>query len=121
MTKNHTGYRFEAMPEVPAGLSDGARKHWDDLMPVIFELGTARPADIPALVLLVEMRADLDALQDTIRKEGITTQAGSGGKKAHPAMRSLEVARRQVLSLLDQFGLLAESFPHKRPKYSSYN
>ena len=121
MTKSHTGYRFEEIPEIPAGLSDGALKHWNNLMPVIFELGTARPADIHALVLLVEMRADLDALQDTIRKEGITTQAGSGGKKAHPAMRSLEATRRQVLSLLDRFGLLAESFPNKRPKYSSHN
>ena len=121
MTKNHTGYRFEEMPEIPAGLSDGALKHWDELLPIIFELATARPADIPALVMLCEMRADLDLLQDTIRKEGITTVAGSGGRKAHPAMRSLEVARRQVLSLLDQFGLLAESFPNKRPKYSSYN
>ena len=121
MTKNHTGFRFEEMPEIPAGLSDGALKHWNNLMPVIFELGTARPTDIPALVMLCEMRADLDLLQDTIRKEGITTVAGSGGRKAHPAMRSLEVARRQVLSLLDQFGLLAGSFPHKQPKYSNYN
>lgn len=121
MTVNHTGYRLEEMPEIPSGLSGGALKHWNDLMPVIFELGTARPADVPALVLLCEMRADLDALQDTIRKDGITTEAGSGGRKAHPALRSLEAARRQVLSLLDQFGLLAESYPSKRPKYSRHH
>ncbi len=108
------------MPEVPAELSDGARKHWDNIMPIIFELGTARPADIHALVLLCEMRVDLDALQGTIRQEGITTVAGSGGKKAHPALRSLEATRRQVENLLDRFGLMPGYTP-QAPKYSNYH
>ena len=111
MKKSRVGYRFEEMPSVPQGLSAGAIKYWNDLLPIIFELGTGRPADIPALVLLCEMSADVEALQDAIRREGFTTDAGSGGKKANPAMRPLEVARRQVLNLLDQFGLLAQRFP----------
>ena len=121
MKKSRVGYRFEEMPSVPQGLSAEAIKYWNDLLPIIFELGTGRPADIPALVLLCEMSADVEALQDAIRREGFTTDAGSGGKKANPAMRPLEVARRQVLNLLDQFDLLAQRFPGKAPKYSTYN
>jgi len=118
--KTNIGFAFEEIPEAPESLSAGARVHWDELIPVIYDLKTARPADIPALVILCEARADLDNLQNAIREEGITTEAGSGGKKTHPALRSLEVARRQVETMLDRFGLIPGSFPRKAPDYQSY-
>ncbi len=115
-----TGFRLEEIPPPPENLSAAAREHWLELIPVIFELRTARPADIPALVLLVEMRADLDALQSAIESDGITTEAGSGGKKAHPALRSLEATRRQVESMMDRFGLLPGSSMLQVSDYSTY-
>jgi hypothetical protein len=48
------GYAFLEMPEPPESLSTGARRHWDELIPTIFDLKTARPADIPILILLVK-------------------------------------------------------------------
>jgi len=118
--ESNAAYRLESIPEAPDGLSAGALKYWGELIPLVFELRTARNCDIPALILLVEARADLDALQSAIRSEGITTEAGSGGKKAHPALRSLEATRRQVETMLDRFGLIPGSFPRKAPSYQSY-
>jgi len=118
--ESKTRYRLEEIPPPPETLSPGAREHWLELLPLVFELGTARVCDIPALILMVEARADLDSLQSAIRSEGITTTAGSGGKKAHPALRSLEATRRQVETALDRFGLIPGGIPLKAPSYQSY-
>lgn len=118
--KSKTGFRLEEIPPPPEKLSTGAREHWLELLPIIFELGTARVCDIPALVLLCEARADLDALQSAIRSEGISTAAGSGGRKANPALRSLEVARRQVESQMGSFGLIPGSHAHRVTAYADY-
>jgi len=114
--ENHTDCRFEVMPPAPDSLSEGALKHWAALLPAIVELETGRPADIPVLVMLVEMMADVDALQDAIRQEGHTIEAGSGGRKAHPALRSLEATRRQAQDLLGKFGLM----PGCTPRAANY-
>ena len=108
MPKNplHVGNCLKTQPAAPATLSPGAHRYWGELVPLIVALQTARPADNAALVLLVELLADVDILQNTIRAEGVTTDAGSGGVKAHPGLRNLEASRRQVQTLLDRFGLM---------------
>ena len=113
------GYAFLEMPDPPESLSTAARVHWDELIPVIFDLKTARPADIPVLILLCESRADLDALQATLRKEGFTTESAAGSKKGHPATRTLENARREVLGLMDRFGL-TPGYTSKAPSYAGH-
>lgn len=113
------GYAFLEMPDPPESLSTGARAHWDELIPTIFDLKTARPADIPVLILLCEARADVDALQATLRKEGFTTESAAGSKKSHPAVRSLENARSEVLGLMDRFGL-TPGYTQQAPAYSGH-
>lgn len=118
--ESKTGFRLEEIPPPPETLSPAAAAHWLELLPIIFELRTARVCDIPALILMVEARADLDSLQSAIRSEGITTEAGSGGKKAHPALRSLEATRRQVESQMGSFGLMPGSHAHRVTTYAAY-
>jgi len=118
--KSKTGYRLEEIPPPPGSLSPGAREHWLELLPIIFELGTARVCDIPALILMFESRADLDSLQSAIRSEGITSKGGSGGQKANPALRSLEVARRHVENQMSTFGLIPGSHAHRVTAYADY-
>jgi len=113
------GYAFLEMPVAPESLSTAARAHWDELIPVIYDLKTARPADIPVLILLCESRADVDALQATLRKEGFTTESAAGSKKSHPATKTLENARREVLGLMDRFGL-TPGFTQKAPAYADH-
>jgi len=118
--ESKTRFRLEEIPPPPETLSPAAVAHWLELLPIIFELGTARNCDVPALILLVEARADLDSLQNAIREKGHTTTAGSGGEKANPALRSLEATRRQVETMLDSFGLIPGGIPLKAPSYQSY-
>ena len=71
-----------------------------------------------------EILADINILQETIRSEGFTIEAGSGGRKGHPALTSLAKARTQAKGLLDRFGLLPGSQTKSAPEYrpgSSYN
>jgi len=113
---NHPGYRLSEIPEPPDSMSEGGRREWHSLAKTLYELRTARPADLRLLELLCEILADISALEETIRKDGYTTEAGSGGKKGHPALASLEKARRQAQNLLDRFGLVPGYTP-KAPKH----
>jgi len=70
-------------------------------------------------VLLVGTRADLNALQATLRKEGFTTESAAGSKKSHPATKTLENARREVLGLMDRFRL-TPGYTQKAPAYSAH-
>ena len=105
MTTNHPLFRLETIPEPPAELSEAARAEWLVLLPVIVELGTARPADLRVLSLLCELLADIAGMETSIREQGYCIQAGSGGMKANPVLRALDAARRQAEQLLRQFEL----------------
>jgi P27 family predicted phage terminase small subunit len=120
LPENHPAYRLEQLPEPPDSLSQGARQQWKVLMPTIFELGTARPADLPAIAMLCEIYADINRMEEILRTEGFTVEAGSGGIKSHPATKCLEGARRQAQQLMDQFGLLPGSMAHQAPKINEY-
>ena len=102
---NHPAYRLESIPEPPDTLSAGAGQEWKAIVPVIYELHTARPADLRTLELLCEILADINTLQETVRRDGILIGTGTDSYKTHPAQKSLEVARRQAQNLLDGFGL----------------
>lgn len=117
----HPAYRLASIPEPPDTMSAGAAQEWRTLAKQIYQLRTARPADLRLLELLCEILADISALQETIRKDGYTTEAGSGGVKGHPGLASLEKARRQAHTLLDRFGLVPGTYTSKAPEYHAYN
>jgi len=62
------------------------------------------------------MKADICSLEAAIRSEGLTIEAGSGGRKAHPALQTLTAARRQAQTLLSLFGLM----PNGRRVWDNY-
>ena len=117
MSENHPAYRLPAVPIPPDTLSEGAREEWKRIAPVIYELQTARIADLQALALLCEILADVKALQKTIQREGWTIEAGSGGRKCHPAAKELAGARRHAQRLLDLFGLVPGSQATRKGKF----
>ncbi len=118
-SKHHPGYRLPESPEPPDTLSQGARAEWQAILPVIYELRTGRGADLRLLELLCELLADIRSLEAKIRLEGYTVTS-SGGPKPHPALRSLESARRQAQNLLDKFGLAGYG-GHQAPKFYKAN
>jgi P27 family predicted phage terminase small subunit len=115
--QNHPAYQLSEIPEPPDTISEGGRQEWQTVAKTVFELRTARPADLRLLELLCEILADISALQETIRRDGFTVEAGSGGRKGHPGLASLEKARRQAHTLLDQFGLVPGTYTRKAPKF----
>ena len=117
---NHPAYRLESVPEPPDTLSEGAKQEWKAIAPVIFELRTARPADLSTLGLLCEILADIRALETTVRSEGYTVTS-SGGPKPHPGLRALETARHQAQNLLDKFGLVPGSKARRADQFYEFN
>jgi P27 family predicted phage terminase small subunit len=103
--QHHPHFRLETVPEPPDTLSEAANAEWRELLPTIVQLGTARPADLRLLALLCELLADIAGMEASIRDQGYTIQAGSGGLKANPVLRALDAARRQAESLLRHFEL----------------
>ena len=120
-TTDHPAYRLDSVPVPPDALSVGAEQQWLTLAPLIYEMQTARIADLPTLELLCEIKADVHSLEEAVRDEGYTIEAGSGGRKAHPAMQTLTAARRQAQNLLDKFGLIPGSKARRAEKYSEWH
>jgi len=116
---NHPAYRLESIPEPPDTLSVGAEQEWKAIVPVIYELQTARPADLRTLELLCEILADINTLQETVRRDGILIGTGTDSYKTHPAQKSLEVARRQAQNLLDKFDLVPGSSACRVDKFEA--
>ena len=119
-TTDHPAYRLDSVPVPPDALSEDAKQQWLTLAPLIYEMQTARIADLPTLELLCEIKADVHSLEEAIRDEGYTIEAGSGGRKAHPAMQTLTATRRQAQNLLDKFGLVPGSEAPQAREYSDY-
>lgn len=115
--KNRTKYRLELIPDPPPQLSDAAQCYWDKLLPTIFELGTARLADVQSIALLCGLLVEIDQLQATLTKDGYSVESAAGTKKSHPAAACLDSARNRANSLMDDFGLLPRSYARQKPQY----
>ena len=113
------GERLREAPEAPATLSIGAKQEWDDLAPVLVELGTLCRADLRAFKQLCETLATQTSLLAVIEAEGVLLKTGTGSFKTNPAMRSLETARNQAKMLYTEFGLTpkARSYVSRAPNH----
>lgn len=100
------GDRLTEAPPPPDTLSSAAaRQEWEALMPTAVALGTVCRADLRAFEMLCETLASATELQEIIRADGLLIPCANGGKKPHPAQRSLETARTQAHKLMVEFGL----------------
>jgi phage terminase small subunit len=111
----HPGYRLSCPPEPDESLSAGAKQQWQILAPIVFEMQTCRPADLPLLGLLAELLADIADMETLVREQGYSV-SGSGGLKCHPVLSTLAGSRRQAAHLLSQFGLAPSG--KQAPKFS---
>ena len=114
----NTGFAFEELPEMPESLGESARQHWNELIPIVYDLKKARPADIPALIIMCEALADLNQMQASIRRDGFTSTTPTGAVKGHPALRGLEACRNKVEHLFHQFDLMPSGY--KLSSYAEY-
>ena len=103
------GEALSEPPPPPEGMSERACTAWKVLAAETTALGVLTTADLPALALLSETQATAAELEQTIREEGFTLETGAGGRKAHPALKSLESTRNCAARLLAEFGLTPKS------------
>jgi P27 family predicted phage terminase small subunit len=89
----------------PRDMTDRAKREWRALMPAVLSIGTMSRADLRAFALLATTLAAEAEAREAVEHDGMTILAGSGGRKAHPALKSAEVARMQAMRLLESFGL----------------
>lgn len=92
-------------PPPPAHLSDRAAAEWRRLARVCVDLWTLTTADLRAFELLCNTLAMESEAREALAREGLTLAAGSGGRKAHPAVKVAESARNQAARLLADFGM----------------
>ena len=100
-----TTYRLRGIPPIPDGMTNEGAKEWRQLAPIVYGSKRLTPGDLRALQLLCECLATATALEDVILQDGPLIDSGSGGKKAHPAIKLLESSRKQAHWLLRDFGL----------------
>lgn len=115
------GSKLPEAPPAPAGLSDLARAHWEELAPLAASMEILTPADLPLLKLACKTLATVDELEAAITAEGFTIECATGGRKAHPAMKALETQRNAADRMLGDFGLSpkARKYVSKAPGPSS--
>ena len=99
-------------PEPPKGLTDEQAVEWRAVV-------DRMPADLRTLELLVELLADINTLQETVRTDGVLIGTGTESYKTHPAQKSLEIARRQAQNLLALFGLVPGSSARRISKFEA--
>ncbi|ABK08072.1 MULTISPECIES: phage terminase small subunit P27 family [Burkholderia cepacia complex] len=97
--------QLDTAPPPPDSLSLRAVIEWQRVAPLVVSLGLLTASDLRALELLAETLATEAQLRETLDREGLTIATGTGGSKAHPALRALSDARAQASRLLDAFGL----------------
>lgn len=107
--KSSAGARLARCPSAPAHLSERARLEWKQLAPIAHENGYLGRSDLRAFELLAEALATESEMRAVIAREGITVFGGSGGQKAHPALKAMETARNQATRLLIEFGMTPRS------------
>ena len=112
------GARLTEAPLPPDTLSVGAIAEWNALAPVLVGLELLTLADLRTLELCCETLATATALEETIRAEGFTIAAATGGHNAHPALKALETTRNAAHRMLSDFGLSPKSrkYVSKAPK-----
>ena len=107
MTKEHPLNSLQTYPDAPATISEAGRQEWQALIKPVVLVKHTREVDLRSFELLCELLADIRGLEAAIHADGYCVES-SGGPKANPALRSLESARRQAVSLLARFGILPD-------------
>src|SRR5206468_9946069 len=98
-------------PKCPRHLKGTARDHWRRLTKIL--IGTIRESDLPALEHFVTDLARLDALRETIEKQGATyesrTAAGALMYRVRPEVPMEKALASRVKEWLASFGLTPAS------------
>ena len=91
--------------EVPARLQGRAVEVWNELAPMLCDLGLYTSADRLALSQLCKVTAEVEELEDFLAESGGTFETEKGYVCQRPEVGMLNANRAHLLSLMDRFGL----------------
>lgn len=99
----------EGIPIPPDHLSDGARKAWFTIVPILCSMRVATSADYMAIARLCECYALVNDLEKNIREKGTTqvvvTESGAEFERPRPQVSMLADADRRLKGYLVEYGL----------------
>ena len=90
-------------------LSEVAKHQWDQLAPMLIDLGCLTVADKQGLACYCEAYARWCMARDTIHRDGCFYTAASGMMAKHPAVTTMETAASEMRFWGSEFGLTPKS------------
>ncbi|MFN2363171.1 MAG: phage terminase small subunit P27 family [Halarsenatibacteraceae bacterium] len=94
------------MPKKPRGvLLKEARQVWNDIAPILFDMGALDSIDYPTFAIMLEHYALAIRAAETIREEGLFRFDENGVQRKHPATQVLRDNSQQYRQYLKEFGL----------------
>jgi P27 family predicted phage terminase small subunit len=101
--------KADGIPVPPDHLSDGARRAWFALCPLLASMGIIAKADGIAFERLCECYAEVNELQAALRDGGrvqvVITKSGDSFERQRPQVAMLADADRRLKGYLVEFGL----------------
>ena len=92
------------LPQCPIWLDRDGKRVWKEIVPALHEIGILHRIDRQALSIYAQAYS---RWRDASRalKDGLTISTHLGGEKSHPAIATIAMAERTMLSILGEFGM----------------
>ena len=93
----------------PFKLSERAEAAWKRWAADAIDAGTLHSGTLNGFCQFVEALADCERLRETIERDGVLLESGSGAVKSHPALNTLEAAKRTAMQWAKEYALTGAS------------
>ena len=99
-------YSTKELPKKPRGvLLKEARRAWNELAPVLHDMGALEKVDYPSFVMMLEHYALAVRAAKKLRKEGLFRLDENGVERKHPATQVLRDNSQQYRQYIREFAV----------------
>ena len=103
-------FKHRKQPKKPRGvLLKEARQAWNDLAPVLYDMGALEKIDFTTFAIMLEHYALAIRAAQTIREEGLFRRDENGVQRKHPATQVLRDNSQQYRQYIKEFALSPRS------------
>lgn len=92
-------------PAPPVWMSKAGKKQWRRIARPLLDCGLLTEIDLLALAMLCETYATYQDARLAIVQEGLLVAGGTGASKKNPAATVMETARKDLLTMMREFGM----------------
>lgn len=99
-------YSKKELPKKPRGvLLKEARRAWNELAPVLHDMGALEKVDFPSFVMMMEHYALAVRAAKKIREDGLFREDENGVERKHPATQVLRDNSQQYRQYIREFAV----------------